>query len=425
LLGSHYYKNILSDDERLVYKETYDKGMTAYHTNKKKFLEDNPGLVVSRVDGYRKQKVAREKKNDEPKLVKKKKSKDKAYLTPFMLYQESLKKKGIVVNHFDSMAAYKSLPDNEKLKYIQELFSMETDREKQFSKKDQKFLSLASGKPEKPLAAYSMFFRDLSASLGKPKDIVKIAPARWKTLDPEKKAKYKADYAKAHEEWQKKTVAWINQNLPKEQQAEQMASNKLLQKVDKAGAKRRRESVYVSSEMAEPSPKKNKKTDQANVEEAAASSTSSPASSKKKEKKKTQESIKKFLEPTPTPPPQKKAVDVKELLADFGPYPSLSPAHYFMTMIYSGKQNKPKKIAKAYQKLSRAEKKQLRERTISMKNAYIEKLRDVVENGDKEVNEKIKAIHIKNKKEQEESISWHVEGDTDKESEESSDSDSE
>jgi hypothetical protein len=388
--------------------------MKVYHEKRKQFYEENPELAHKRADGHKKERVTRNKKSDDEKLPKApKKKKECAYITPCMVFQDSLRQEGRSINHFDSQAMYKALSDDEKLKYILKLINMDTNREKQFSKTEQKIVKFSSGVPKKPLSAYNSFVHDLSKSLGKPKDILKIASAQWKNIDPEKKRPYDEKFQNELAKWQEKALTWID-SLPKEQQAEQLAKHGLLQKVDRSGAKRRRQSTGVIAEPSEPPTKKDKqeKTLLKGNKKVIEAASLSPAASPRKESKK-EESIK--IPETSSPKKSK----FKDFLAKVGPYPSLTTAHYFMSKKYSGK---PHKVAKGYGKLSHAEKKQLLAEVNKIKMAYLKKLRDFAES-DKKYVEKIKEMHEKNKKEQNESIGWYSSTNTDQESDSESDSD--
>lgn len=109
----------------------------------------------------------------------------------------------------------------------------------------------------------------------------------------------------------------------------------------------------------------------------------------------------------------------KDIIDRLGPYPSLTTAHYFMTSKCAGM--KTKKVAKAYKKLSKLEKKKLFLEMCSLREAYLKNLKKNAI--DKDENSKIIEFHKKNRDAQSNEISWHIGSGTDMANSSSSSSD--
>jgi hypothetical protein len=375
-------------------------------------------------------------------------------ITPFNMFQNSLDKEGkLNFSRRERLAMYKNMENEEKLKYIQEAIQMDTNQEKKISVKEQQILKNL-GKPNKPLSAYNMFSSDRHKEYSDDKDILKAIPADWKTLDPEEKNKYVERSKEEHEKWRKKILEWI-ETLPKEQQAEQYAKHKLLQKVDQTGTKRRRESVLLSNNEIEQLKKKMKTATEPTLQVDSEPNLESPVNTKKEKgasKKKLDDSpalvaqpsgakstdypsknestasqkMKQkqinsyFLDNTKSTTEPKKS-KLKNFLASLGPFPSLTNAHYFLSHKFTGK---PSKIAKRYSQLDRAEKKKFLAEMNEIKTKYLAELQQFAEKNSK-YSEKIKNFFDECRREQNEEIGWYKESNTDESSSDGSSSDSE
>lgn len=427
--GSHMFKEKLSDAEREKYSKMYENDLKKFHEEKIRFYEKYPELAITRKDKYKKEKIKNERKKldgDKPSKKKVKAEKECAYITPFLVFKQELLQQGRAVPHSDALSLYGKMPDEEKLTYIKKVIDMETTREKQFSNSEMEILKYSNGIPKKPVTSYNSFVKDLCQKMVS-KEALKIASTEWKALDPEKKKEYEDRYKRELEQWQEIALKRISE-MPKEQQAEQLAKYGLLKKIDRAGAKRR-QSVYIpSNEDSEiSSPKKPKKESKQGAVEFPAEKNFSHAEEfavKISESPKKENNWKNSSEPIDSNASElasPKKSKFKNFLASLGEYPSLTVAHYFMTKKYAGK---PNKIAKSYAKLSRFEKKIMLEAIENEKKEYLKKLKNFLEREPKYA-EKVKELHVKQKNAQKENLDWYKSSNTDEESssENSDDSD--
>lgn len=439
----------LSATKQEQYKAQYKIELKEYAEKKAELLRNCPELVKKRAKRDQKAKTPKDKK------VRERKSKPELpYITPFMIYRDELAKEGKTISYHDAQQLYKNMPDEEKMKHIQTLLALDTHLEKQFSTQEQKILKNPNGMPARPLNAYNYFLKDLcqDKSIDR-KEILKTSSILWKSIDPEKKAIYLDKHQKEVEAWQEKMRIWF-QTLPVDQRSEQMAKHGFLSKLESTKKRKRiDESLIISSQApqaTESDPKKRKKqttldgivtikkeepkeksvinfipespTKQPKASNIQVTNVSSLSKSvdvetpTKKKKKKGFESDASSIESTP------KKKKFKEVVESFGPYPSLSTAHYFMTQKYIGK---PSKVAKAYGKLSKQDKKKLFAEMQQIKSEYFAKLKKFAAESSSYA-EKAKTFHEKKRQEQEQNISWYEENGTDKsdDSDESEDSDS-
>lgn len=301
--------------------------------------------------------------------------------------------------------------------------------------------------PVRPLNAYNLFLKDLvkDESIDK-KEMLKTSSVLWKSIDPDKKAVYLDRYQKDVEAWQEKMKDWFL-TLPVEQRSEHMAKHGFLSKIDTTKKRKRNdESLSLNSPAIESDLKKRKKqTTLDNMvvikkEEPKEKSVINivPASPTKQPKDVHISNVSSISNTynVETPTKKKKGFEsdtssidsstrkkkFKETVESFGPYPSLSTAHYFMTQKYVGK---PSKVAKAYGKLSKQEKRNLLAEMQKIKNAYFQKLKKFAHES-VAYGEKARKFHETKRQEQEQSISWHNDNGTDKndDSDDSGDSDS-
>ncbi|KAL7042058.1 hypothetical protein ACKWTF_001003 [Chironomus riparius] len=433
--------NELPATKQEQYKAQYKVELKAYAEKKAELLRNCPELVKKRAVRIRttKDKKVRERKG-KPELP---------YVTPFMIYREELAKEGKTITYHDAQQLYKNMPDEEKIKHIQTLLALDTHLDKQFSSQEQKILKNPNGMPARPLNAYNFFLKDLckDTSIDR-KEILKTSSILWKTIDPEKKAVYIAKYQNEVEAWQEKMKLWI-QTLPVEQQSEQMAKHGFLSKLESTKKRKRNDDSLMSLQnppLIESDPKKRKKqttldnivtikkeepkeksviniipaspTKQSKVSNAQIANVSSLSKTvdidtPTKKKKKGFESDASSIDSTP----RKKKF--KETVESFGSYPSLNAAHYFMTQKYTGK---PSKVAKAYSKLSKHEKKQINAEMKKIKNDYFLKLKKFATENTNYA-DKVRNFHTSNRQEQEQSISWHTAKGTDNSDDSDDDSD--
>jgi len=427
------------------YKTQYKRELKDYAEKKAELLRNCPELVKKR--------AARVRAPKDKKVRERKSKTELPYITPFMVYRDELAKEGKIVSFHDAQQLYKNMPDEEKMKHIQTLLALDTHLEKQFSAHEQKILKNPNGMPARPLNAYNLFLKDLvkDKSIDR-KEMLKTSSVLWKSINPEKKALYIDRQQKDVEAWQEKMKEWFL-TLPIEQRSEHMAKHGFLSKIDSTKKRKRNDESLVAAQnppAIETDPKKRKKQttldnlvivkkeepkEKSVINIIPASPAKQPKPSDvhianvsslsktydvdtpmKKKKKKGFESDASSIDSTPI---RKK---FKETVESFGPYPSLSTAHYFMTQKYVGK---PSKVAKAYGKLSKQEKKELLAEMLKIKNAYFLKLNKFALQS-KTYAEKAQKFHASNRQEQEQSISWHIDNETDKndESDDSGDSDS-
>lgn len=388
-------------------------------------LRENPELVH----------IKKKKKETGPKPAKDKKEKKQlGYLTPFMVYRDSLAKEGNVVSYSEAQAMYRNLSDSEKMEYIKILLNLDTTSDKNFSINEQKIIKQSSGIPSKPITVYNMFVKDLGqrGDIDK-KDLLKTASASWRTIDPVTKQKYEEKYQEEVDKWQKKMLEWIK-TLPDEKQAEEMAKYGMLKKLDPRVAKRKLNHSMKEDSTAPKSKKANiinevksekpegsavtvkiLQNEPIQVEKSKKTKTNSVSDSDQSpKKKKSKESI---IEEILSPSPKKQKF--KEAIASIGSYPSLSTAHYFTVNNYP---DKPEKAKKKYAKLSILEKKELSKEMMKIKNDYFLKIKKFTESHPKDI-EKIRQFHSSNQEEQKEVMSWHKATSTDKEDSSDDDSD--
>ncbi|KAG5675447.1 hypothetical protein PVAND_005351 [Polypedilum vanderplanki] len=516
--GIKYFNTVLTPEEREKYTQKYKEALDKYNKENKEFIEEHPELAHGRKDKEMRRKEREEKRKilqtekklqaEKLKLAKKKlkmKNKDeKSELTPFKIFQEQLEKEGRIVGYKDALKMYTALKDPEKYKYVLKLSELETNREKRFSKKEEKILfENGKGEPKKPLTAYNRFVSKLAKDSANRGVLLKNATIKWRELSQEEKQEYQDEYETEYEIWKIKMLEWIDAQ-PKDQRDFLRSKHHLLA----TKAKKRRLTMCADGppnkkeKNEEPSTsnaqkkvsnqtnkkataKKNKKTasdddnessndisnmditkenddnesfnemspkKKRNIEKESPTKENmkndnnemSPKKNKKIEKESPSKENLKKKNDNESPIKEKGANEVsaikkvmsndsdldsllsikkkkfKSFISDLGEYPSLTAAHYFMTKKYSGKLNK---VAKAYSKLSRVEKKELLKEANKLKMNYYEKLMEFVRN-DPKFEEKVKKLHHKNKVQQEEDIRWHTNTNTDQETDSSSDSDS-
>lgn len=423
----------MKEQER--YKNQYKEELKIYTEKKAKLLKECPDLIKKRA---KKERAVREKVGQS----KKDRKKDLSYITPFMVFLEELGKEGRDVKYVEAQSRYKNMPDDEKMKYIQNLVMLETELEKRFSSHERKIMKNSNGMPQKPLSSYNLFIKELcQGETVNKKDMLKTSSAIWKTLSQDQRQKYEDEHKRATEEWKAKMEEWFL-SLPAEQRPEQMAKYGFLANLE-ANKKRRLTEITFSEDYTSTPVKKQKKIDEIitmKKEEPKEKSVINiiPAATPSSKAKTAQPQITEFLNTkTPEVSPKKKKKErdsdtssflsesmskknkFKDAIESFGSYPSLTTAHYFMKQRYDGK---PNKIAKAYIKLSKDEKKKLYEQMKKIKAEYFLKFKKFIEENGK-CADKARQFHESNRKEQQEVINWHKENGTDRSESESSSSD--
>lgn len=403
--------NELPESEKEKYKAQYKLDLKEYTEKKAELFKICPDLVKKRV------KKIREKKVRPPAKAKI----ELPYITPFMVFREELAFEGKIIKLQDAQGMYRNMSEEEKMKYIQKLMLRDTNLEKQFSALELKIIKNSNGMPQRPVNAYNRFIRDLcqEKTVGDKREILKTGSLVWKTMNDEKKKKYEDEYKKDMEVWQRKMEEWFK-TLPVEQRAEHMAKHGFLAKVESTKKRRRETTILEFMPVVNvSSTSKKQKTSSENEtivkkeepKEKAIINIINASTPKKK-----QQAIESDVSSIDSPSKKKK---FKNTVESFGQYPSLTTAHYFMSQKYSGK---PKKVMKAYNKLSKSEKKKLYQEMKNAKVSFFKKLKSYAEENSKDA-DKIRKFHEQNRNDQAETVDWHIDAGTDR-SDDSDESDS-
>lgn len=351
-------------------------------------------------------------------------------MTPFKVYYQEMKANVDPLKYQEIQQMYKNLGDSEKLKYINKLISLDTPLEKIFTLDEKKLMKHSTGMPLRPLSSYNTFLKEMN--FGDKKLSMKDVSELWKKLSDEEKKKYDEKAKENAERWKDEMFAWIK-TLPIEQQAEQLAKNKLLNRDRK---RKRAASINVKEETIKESvihveeklqdvespKKKKKKNEEMVISKVISLSHGSPKKElpEKKVLNETKLDWDHVFDLGKTSSPKKDTVE--KTLASFGPYPSLTTAHFFFQQKCDGKSGK--KASKAYKNLSKNDKKKLFCEMNKVRTAYLAKMKDYALHIDPKHQHKVLEFHKTNKAEQESCLSWHKSTGTDNDDNSSSDDDS-
>lgn len=349
-LGAEMFHD-LSAKKQEKYKKLYHNEMIEYKKKVAKFYEKHPELkpkITPRVRGQ---------------------PKELSFYTSIMYFRESLNKDGNPVALAVAQKMWRALPPKEKGRYINELANLETELPKRFSKLDHKLLDSYNGIPSRPYSnAYNVFVRKFNQNYhGDPKQLLATAAEGWKNVTPEEKARYQKTADKEMDDWIERMKVYI-ETIPPAGRAMVEARFDLKKLI------RKRKSKALNEEKASKKIKIEENLNKSAISyvpheafDKGLFSDDSTASQKKK--KKNGERSPEKESPAKSASPEKSPKKKKKL--SMPEYPSQSTAHYFMTKVYDGK---PKKVAKAYLKLDRKQKKAYREKCVKERNDYLQQL---------------------------------------------------
>lgn len=414
--GAERY-NSLPTEEIERYKQQYKEELDIFHKEKEELIRNNPELKAKRKPAKPAAPRVRKPKEHKP-------EKEETTITPFKLFYQDMKVER-EMRYQEAQQMYKNLGDAEKMAYINKVIALDTPLDKMYTSDEKKIMKHSTGMPIRPLSAYNTFVKVKNSNK---KMSMKVISELWKNASEKEKKTFHDKYAEECEQWQEDMMAWIKK-LPAEQQAEHIAKNKLF-KVDQR--KRKRDSIIpvdikieetngesvIRMEQAETSPKKKKKNEE--TLNAEVTLNDSPKKDKIEKKVINELNWESVFNTAKSSSPKKESFE--KTLANFGPYPSLTTAHYFMTEKCMGKS--AKKTSKAYKHLSRDEKKKLYKEMIAIKEPYIQKLMSFAAKvTDQKHQQKILEYHRTNKTEQESNLAWHIPAGTDNSSSSDDDDD--
>lgn len=376
----------LPENERKYYEDQYKALLQVFHKEKEELIRNNPELKLKR------KKSAPSKTGSKINAEKPNKIEKEEIITPFKIFYKEVKENG--TRFHDAQQMYKNLEDAEKLKYINKVFTLETDLDKVFTIEEKKIMKNQSKLPPRPLSAYNAFVKSKTVNQ---KLSIKAVSEMWKNLDDDEKKAWNDKQNVEIEKWKVNMMEQIKK-LPADQQAEYMFKYSLF----KQPAKRKRDNNTSFNG--------NEENDVQKYE------LSTPESTPKKKKKNNE-----ILSPVADTSSPKKE-NIEKALNKFGPYPSLTTAHYFMTTRCVGKT--AKKVSKLYKALPKSEKKKLFNEMSKIKNNYLAKVKSYAEKVDPKDLSKILDFHKANKTEQESNLAWYKSSNTDEDDSEDSDEDS-
>lgn len=235
------FKNLV-EKKKAPYLERYHAGVEEYNNAMKEFFVSHPELKKKKKEKgegkekkERKKKVAKEPKEKAVRKVKAAPNPTK--VTPFSLYRDELSKDGSPVAFSIAQKMWKSLQNEEKGRYVDEVAKMDTTLIKQITKEEMKLMDEYNGIP-KPfmVSPYTLFVHQFSAEYeGDQKSMMREAAEMWKTLSADRRNEINRLVDADKERWRREMEAYIK-TLPKEQQAMMFQKHKVFQTTKRKNA---------------------------------------------------------------------------------------------------------------------------------------------------------------------------------------------